>query len=88
MNRLPAVLDGSGRSSDMKVSPAAAATPVPSWTASASASRSGNAGGSKALSGQNGQSVSGKESAWMRAFEGTASVRAGVRVSQCENEQV
>lgn len=43
MNRLPAVFDGSGRSSDMKVSPAAAATPVPSWTASASASRCGNA---------------------------------------------
>lgn len=71
LNRLPAVLDGSGRSPDMKVSPAVAAMGLlhlPRHDAGTS--------GSEALPGQNGQSVSGKERARMRANAGAMNVRA------------
>lgn len=70
LNRLPAVLDGSGRSPDMKVSPAVAAMGLlhlPRHDAGTS--------GSEPLPGQDGQSVSGKESAWMRVYVGALNVR-------------
>lgn len=97
LNRLPAVLDGSGRTPDMKVSPAVAAVGLlhlPRHDAGTS--------GSEALPGQDGQSVSGKESARMRANEGAMNVRVrkcvrmrgfegendyiSVRINRCEGE--
>lgn len=83
LNRLPAVLDGSSRSPDMKVSPAVAVVGLlhlPRHDAGTS--------GNEAIPGQNGQSVSGKESARMKANVGAMNVRVRkcVRVRGFEGE--